>query len=99
MASQPINLTTYSQLSARFTLASPSPHTTLVQLLCMSSRVRNICRSLVYLIKLIAINKGEIHVEDNTEPGNITKLVAGDVIHFEEGTRNISTTPGKGKCK
>ena len=36
---------------------------------------------------------------DNANPGETTKLVAGDVVHFEEGTANISTTPSKAKCK
>ena len=46
------------------------------------------------------IHVGEIHVVDNLKPGEVTKLSAGDVIHFEEGTANVSTTPvGKAKCK
>ena len=94
-APQPISLTTCSRLLASFTLASPSLQNTLAQLLCMSSRVRNICG-------IFNLNWsqyiGEIHVVDNTKPGETTKLNAGDVIHFAEGTQNISTTPGKAKC-
>ena len=58
-ASQPISPTTYSRHSARFTLVNPSesPHTTLVRLMCTSSRVCNVCESMVYLIELITMHR------------------------------------------
>jgi hypothetical protein len=89
-------------VSSSFTLASPSLHTSLPQVLCMSSRVGNtgICGSMVY-VELITMHTyiGEIHIVDNASPDKTTKLVAGDVIHFEEVTSNITTTPSKGKGK
>lgn len=42
---------------------------------------------------------GEIDVVDNTKPGETTKIRTGDVIHFEEGTANVSTAAGTGKAK
>lgn len=34
---------------------------------------------------------------DNANPDQIAKLKAGDVIHVEEGTSNVTTTPSKAK--
>ena len=36
---------------------------------------------------------GEIHFEDKSKPGEITKLVAGDVLHIDQGMSYIITTP------
>ena len=41
---------------------------------------------------------GQIQVEDASKPGEITKLVAGDVLHIEQGSRNTFTSLG-GICK
>ena len=42
---------------------------------------------------------GEVHVTDESKPGEVTKLFAGDVIHVEYGSRNILSSPNKAKCK
>jgi len=42
--------------------------------------------------------EGELHVEDASKPGEVIKLVAGDVIHVEYGSRNTFTCPA-GICK
>ena len=42
---------------------------------------------------------GELHVTDESKPGEITKLFAGDVIHVDYGSRNIFSSPNKAKYK
>jgi hypothetical protein len=42
---------------------------------------------------------GEVHVTDESKPGEITKLVAGDVIHVDHDSRNTFGSPDKAKCK
>jgi len=41
--------------------------------------------------------EGELYVDDESKPGEITKLVAGDVIHIDEGTHLTFSTPNKAK--
>ena len=37
---------------------------------------------------------GQVQVEDASKPGEVTKLVAGDVLHIEQGSRNTFTSLG-----
>jgi len=40
---------------------------------------------------------GEFAVEDKAKPGQISKLVAGDVLHVDEGSQLNWSSPTKGK--
>ena len=42
---------------------------------------------------------GEGQVDDESKPGEVTKLVAGDVIHVDHGSRVTLSSPNKAKCK
>ena len=57
----------------------------------------NVFRSLV--IYWTDWTTGEVHFEDESKPGEVTKVVAGDVIHLDHETRVIFSTPTKGKSK
>jgi len=46
---------------------------------------------------VVYVIEGELHVVDNSKPDEVAKLVAGDVIHYEAGTTNLSSSPSK--CK
>ena len=35
---------------------------------------------------------GELHIKDDSKPDEVTKLVAGDIIHIDYGTHNTLTT-------
>ena len=41
---------------------------------------------------------GELHAKDKSKP-EVTKLVAGDVIHVDRGSHLVLSTPNKAKCK
>ena len=41
---------------------------------------------------------GEVHLVDDSKPGEVTKLVTGDVVHIEYGSRNTFICPA-GICK
>ena len=41
---------------------------------------------------------GQLHVTDASKPGEVTKLVAGDVLHIEPGSHLTLTSPA-GICK
>jgi len=47
--------------------------------------------AVLYLIE------GELHIKDKSKPDEVTKLVAGDVIHIDEGSHCIFTSPNKAK--
>ena len=42
---------------------------------------------------------GDGQVEDESKPGEVTKLFAGDVIHVDHGSRVTFSTQNKAKCK
>ena len=42
---------------------------------------------------------GEFNVEDKSKPGQISKLVTGDVLNIDEASYVTWTSPNKGKCK
>jgi uncharacterized cupin superfamily protein len=42
---------------------------------------------------------GELHVEDESKPGEVSKLVAGDVLHINEGSYNTWSSPDKTRGK
>ena len=59
----------------------------------------NIFESAVYLIFIeLTPYIGQLQVEDASKPGEVTKLVAGDVLHIEQGSRNTITSLG-GTCR
>ena len=97
-ASRPTNLTTYLQLSLSLPSACPSPHTTMAQLLYTSSTVRWTCLE-VWKHAELTDCIGEVHFTDDSKPDEVTKLVAGDVLHVDQGTHNTLTTPSKAKGK
>jgi len=39
--------------------------------------------------------EGELHVTDKSKPGEVTKLVAGDVIHTDKGSHLTFSSPNK----
>ena len=41
---------------------------------------------------------GELHIKDESTT-EVTKLVAGDVIHIDQGSHNVFTSPNKAKGK
>jgi len=43
------------------------------------------------------IIEGELHVKDKSKPDKVTKLFAGDVLHIDNGSNIIYTTPNKAK--
>ena len=42
---------------------------------------------------------GELHINDESTPDKVTKLVAGDVIHIDQESRLTLSSPNKGKRK
>ena len=43
---------------------------------------------------------GDVHFTDDSKPDEVTKLVADDVLHIDQGTHNTFTiTPDKDKRK
>jgi len=46
---------------------------------------------------VLYIIEGEVHFQDNSNPDEITKLAAGDVLHVDQGSHNTFTTPDKAK--
>ena len=51
----------------------------------------------VWYIELTQYILGEFHLEDKSKPGQIFKLVAGDVLHMDEGSDIIWASPTGGK--
>jgi len=41
--------------------------------------------------------EGELHFKDNSKPDEVAKLVAGDVIHIDDGSYNTLSSPNKAK--
>jgi len=41
--------------------------------------------------------EGEFHLEDKSKPGQIFKLIAGDVLHIDEGSDILWASPTGGK--
>ena len=56
----------------------------------------NMFRSMVYMLNWPDCI-GEVHLKDDSKPDEVIKLVAGDVLHIENGTHNTFTTPNKAK--
>ena len=98
---RPTNLTTCGQLSVRFTPASPSPHTTKAQLSGTSLRVRWTCfgNMVIWICWTLPDYIGELHINDESMPDKVTKLVAGDVIHIDHDSRITFSSPNKAKSK
>jgi len=44
---------------------------------------------------VVYIIEGELHVVDQSKPGEVSKLVAGDVLHIAEGSYNTWSSPSK----
>ena len=42
---------------------------------------------------------GELHVKDESKPDEVTKIVAGDVIHVDHGSHVIYSSPNKARGK
>jgi len=41
--------------------------------------------------------EGELHIKDESKPDEVTKLVAGDVLHIDHGTHLVFSSPNKAK--
>jgi len=46
---------------------------------------------------VLYIIEGELHIRDKDKPDEVTKLIAGDVIHIDQGSHHIFSTPNKAK--
>ena len=42
---------------------------------------------------------GVLHIKEKSKPDEVTKLVAGDVIHIDRGSHLVLSTPNKAKGK
>ena len=42
---------------------------------------------------------GELHIKDESKPDEVTKVVAGDVIHIDQGSNSIFSSPNKAKSE
>lgn len=92
---QSTNLTTWWLVSWKFRPESLSPESILDRLLHMLLKVPNI-----FVVRNIELTHiGEFHVEDQSVPGEIVKIVAGDVLHIDEGSLIKWSSPSTGKGK
>jgi len=46
---------------------------------------------------LAYIIEGEVHFTDDSKPGEVTKVIAGDVIHIEQDSHITFSSPNKAK--